>query len=151
MTEPRVAELHTRKVTPEQYHEIRRLWQIHSIAEDKRDIPGLISTLTEDCVYELVQTGNRWTGHDGARQFYTEMLAAFPDIHFELQNIVIGPQGVFEEAHVTGTHLGAWLHFPPPSGKKIEFDVLILFPWDLEQRKFKGERVWFLLPDGFSR
>lgn len=88
MTEPRVAELHTRKVTPEQYHEIRRLWQIHSIAEDKRDIPGLISTLTEDCVYELVQTGNRWTGHDGARQFYTEMLAAFPDIHFELQNIL---------------------------------------------------------------
>lgn len=148
MTEPRVAELHSRKVTPEQYHEIRRLWQIHSIAEDKRDIPGLISTLTEDCVYELVQTGNRWVGHDGARQFYTEMLAAFPDIHFELQNIVIGPQGVFEEAHVTGTHLGTWLHFPPPSGKKIEFDVLILFPWDLEQRKFKGERVWFLLPDG---
>ena len=32
-----------------------------------------------------------------------------------------------------------------PSRKKIEFDVLILFPWDLVKRKFKGERVWFLL------
>ncbi len=145
MTDPRVAELHSRTVTPEQYHDIRRLWQIHSIAEDRRDIPGLISTLTDDCIYELVQTGNRWIGHEGARQFYTEMLAAFPDIHFELQNIVIGPQGVFEEAHVTGTHIGSWLQFPPPSGKKIEFEVLILFPWDLEQRKFKGERIWFLL------
>jgi predicted ester cyclase len=73
------------------------------------------------------------------------MLAAFPDIHFELRNIVIGPQGVFEEAHVTGTHVGRWLNFPQPSGKKIEFDVLILFPWDTENKKFKGERVWFQL------
>ena len=145
MTEPRVAELHSRKVTPEQYHEIRRLWQVHSIAEDRRDIPGLISTLTSDCLYELVQTGNKWHGHEGAKQFYTEMLSAFPDVHFELQHIVIGPQGVFEEARVTATHQGAWLNFPPPSGKKIEFDVLILFPWDLERRLFKGERVWFLL------
>lgn len=145
-TDPRVAELHARKVTPEEYHEIRRLWQVHSIAEDRRDIPGLISTLTEDCVYELVQTGHRWPGHEGARRFYTEMLAAFPDIHFALRNIVIGPQGVFEEAHVTATHAGPWLNFPPPTGGRIEFDVLILFPWDPQKRKFSGERVWFHLP-----
>jgi predicted ester cyclase len=145
MTDPRVAELHARKVTPELYHEIRRLWQIHSIAEDRRDIPGLMSTLTDDCVYELVQTGHRWEGKEGAARFYSEMLAAFPDIHFELQNIIIGPQGVFEEAHATGTHVGPWLNFRPPSGKKIEFSVLILFPWDMEKRKFAGERIWFLL------
>ncbi len=78
MTEPRVVELHSRKITPEQYHEIRRLWQIHSIAEDKRDIPGLMSTLTDDCVYELVQTGDRWERKEGATRFYTEMLAPFP-------------------------------------------------------------------------
>lgn len=146
MTDPRVTELHARKCTPEEYHEIRRLWQIHSIAEDRRDIPGLISTLTDDCVYELVQTGNRWEGHEGASAFYTEMLAAFPDIHFELRNIVVGPQGVFEEARVTGTHVGSWLRFPPPTGRRVEFDVLILFPWDRAQRKFTGERVWFLFP-----
>jgi predicted ester cyclase len=146
MADARVAELHTRKITPELYHEIRRLWQVHSIAEDKRDIPGLISTLTEDCVYELVQTGDRWPGHEGAKRFYTEMLAAFPDIHFDLQNIVIGPQGVFEEAHVRATHAGPWLNFPRPSGKLIEFDVLILFPWDTEKGKFTGERVWFRIP-----
>jgi predicted ester cyclase len=152
MTDPRVAELHSRTISPERYHEIRRLWQIHSIAEDRRDIEGLISTLTENCVYEVVQTGDRWEGHDGARRFYTEMLTAFPDIHFELQNIVIGPQGVFEEAYVTATHRGSWLRggngivFPPPSGEQIEFSVLILFPWDVEKRKFMGERIWFWLP-----
>jgi len=52
------------------YRRIKRLWVRHSIAEDNRDLDGLISTLTDDCVYEIVPTGQRWTGHDGARAFY---------------------------------------------------------------------------------
>lgn len=46
-----------RDVTPELYRKIRRLWKEHSIAEDRRDLPGLIATLTPDCVYEVVPTG----------------------------------------------------------------------------------------------
>jgi len=46
-----VRELLAREVTPELYREIRELWKAHSIAEDKRDIAGLIATLTPDCVY----------------------------------------------------------------------------------------------------
>jgi hypothetical protein len=93
-----VRELLGREVAPEEYQEIRELWKRHSIAEDERNLPGLISTLTEDCVYEVVGAGRTWQGHDGAAQFYTQLLAAFPDIRFDLTNIVIGPQGVCEEA-----------------------------------------------------
>jgi predicted ester cyclase len=120
---------------------IRELWKKHSIAEDNRDLPGLISTLTEDCVYELVQTGHRWEGHEGAARFYTELLTAFPDIHFDLTGIVIGPQGVYEEADVTGTHEHDWLGFPP-SGERLSWKVGILFPWDPDRRLFRGERVY---------
>jgi predicted ester cyclase len=130
-----------RRINPEEYALIRQEWKTHSIAEDARDIPGLMSTLTEDCIYELPQEGVRWHGKDGATRFYTELLTAFPDIHFDLQNIVIGPQGVFEEAHVTGTHQGRWLHYEP-SGQAVEFDVIILFPWDTRHKKFSGERVF---------
>jgi predicted ester cyclase len=126
----------------EEYQQIRELWKRHSIAEDARDLPGLIATLTEDCVYEVFPGGQEWRGHDGATRFYTELLAAFPDVHFELTNIVIGPQGVFEEAHVTGTHSGEWLGLPG-SGERIEFTVLIFFPWDPDRRLFRGERVHF--------
>src|SRR5919199_6357575 len=104
-----VVDLLRRDLSPGEYDEIRELWKRHSIAEDGRDLPGLISTLTEDCVYELVQTGERWDGHEGAARFYTELLAAFPDIRFDLTDIVIGPQGVCEEAQVTATRTGAWL------------------------------------------
>jgi hypothetical protein len=54
-----VVELLRRDLDQREYDEIRELWKHHSIAEDKRDVPGLISTLVEDCVYELAQTGHR--------------------------------------------------------------------------------------------
>jgi predicted ester cyclase len=136
-----IRELYRREVTPELYVEIRELYKRHSIAEDARDLPGLISTLTPDCVYELVQSGHRWEGHDGAASFYTQLLSAFPDIRFDLTDIVIGPQGVCEEAHVTGTHTAAWLGFEP-TGERLEWDVVIWFPWDAERRLFGGEKVY---------
>lgn len=127
--------------TPEDHEAIRELWKRHSIAEDDRDLPGLLSTLTDDCLYELVQTGHRWDGHEGATRFYTGLLGGFPDIHFDLTNIVIGPQGVCEEANVTGTHENAWLGIPP-SGERLAWQVTIFFPWDRERRLFTGERVY---------
>jgi predicted ester cyclase len=136
-----VVQLIRRDAVPEEYDEIRELWKRHSLAEDNRDLPGLISTLTEDCVYELAQSGHRWEGHEGAARFYTELLTAFPDIHFDLTDIVIGPQGVCEEARVTGTHTAQWLDYPP-TNERLTWRVVIFFPWDPEQRKFKGERVY---------
>jgi predicted ester cyclase len=135
-------ELLAREMTPEQYREIRELWKAHSIAEDKRDIPGLIATLTPDCVYEVVgEQGARWEGHAGATRFYTELLGAIPDIHFDLQHIVIGPQGVSEEARATGTLQGRWLS-RAATGAAVEFRVVIFFPWDPQKKKFRGERVF---------
>ena len=130
-----------RDLDPDEYTAIRELWKSHSLAEDARDLPGLIATLTEDCVYELAGTEHRWEGHEGAARFYTELLTAFPDIHFDLTDIVIGPQGVCEEATVTGTHKAAWLG-NEPTGEKLEWKVAIFFPWDAEARKFKGEKVY---------
>jgi predicted ester cyclase len=144
-----VVELIRREITPRLYDEIRALWKRHSIAEDERDLPGLISTLTEDCVYELAQTGHRWEGHEGAARFYTELLTAFPDIHFDLTDIVIGPQGVCEEARVTGTHAARWLD-NAPTGERLSWRVVIFFPWDAERRLFRGEKVYTDEPT-FSR
>jgi hypothetical protein len=130
-----------RGVTPESYAEIRELWKTHSLAEDARDLPGLMSTLTDDCVYELKQAGHTWEGHEGATRFYIGLLGAFPDIHFFLTNIVIGPQGVCEEARVTGTFANKWLDVEP-TGEKLTWNVVIFFPWDPDQKLFQGERVW---------
>ncbi len=81
-----------------------------------------MSTLTDDRVYELAQTGHRWEGYAGATAFYLELLGAFPDVVFDLADIVIGPQGVCEMADVTATHRGSWLG-GTPTGKAVRWRV----------------------------
>ncbi len=136
-----VLEQYRREFTAEGYTRIRELYKAHSRAEDARDVPGLLATLTSDCVYELVQTGHRWEGHDGAARFYGELLGGFPDVVFDLQHIVIGPQGVYEEAVVTGTWKQDWLG-QPASGLAMTWRVSILFPYDPVAGLFTGERVY---------
>lgn len=126
---------------PATHRKIRRLWQRHSIAEDRRDIDGLIATLAPDCVYEIVGTGLRWEGHAGARAFYTELFAAFPDNQFGLTDIVIGPQGVFEAVVLEATHRGPFAGLEP-RGRRVRLELAILFPWDPATERFQGEQIF---------
>lgn len=128
-------------VNAEQYDKIRRLWIAHSRAEDARDLQGLVDTLAPTCVYHIIPTGQRWEGHDGARMFYTTFLTAFPDVHFDLQDIVIGPQGVIEIAIMTGTHQGEWNGIAPTQ-KKVSTHIIIHFPWNPDYQLFDGENVY---------
>ena len=142
MTKASIRARLARRFDPVMLRTIKRAWIRHSIAEDARDIDGLIATLSPDCVYEIVPTGQRWDGHAGARTFYTELFAAFPDNLFALTDIVVGPQGVFEAARLTGTNLGPWAGVEP-SGLPVALEVLILFPWNPVTERFDGERIWF--------
>jgi len=129
------------KSEPDEVRRIRRLWQQHSIAEDRRDIDGLIATLSPDCVYEIAGSGLRWEGLAGARRFYTELFAAFPDNQFALTDIVIGPQGVFEAVVLEGTHTGPFAGLEPTGGR-VHLELSILFPWDRASQRFSGERIF---------
>ena len=135
-------EMLNRELDVEEYKEIKALWKAHSIAEDNRDIDGLMATLTEDCRYEIPQIGKIYENKTGAAQFYNDLLGAFPDIDFRLIQIYIGPQGVVEEAVVKATHEKDWLVIPA-SGQEIEFETAIFFPWDSKVKRFKGERIYF--------
>jgi predicted ester cyclase len=123
------------------HRKIRRLWQRHSIAEDRRDIDGLISTLAPECVYEIVGTGLRWDGHAGARAFYTELFAAFPDNRFALTDIVIGPQGVFEAVVLEATHRAPFAGLEA-TNQQVRLQLAILFPWDPTTERFAGEQIF---------
>jgi hypothetical protein len=130
------------RITPERYEQIRSLWIAHSKAEDSLDIAGLLETLSDDCVYELVPTGRRWDGHEGARAFYTGLLRALPDVRFALQDIVIGPQGVVEFAALVATPAEPWEGLEAV-GRPVRLDVVIHFPWHPEADRFAGERIFF--------
>jgi steroid delta-isomerase-like uncharacterized protein len=130
------------EITPELYSQIRALWVKHSKAEDARDLQGLLETLAPDCVYEIVPTGQRWEGHDGARSFYLTFLDAFPDVRFDMSDIVIGPQGVFEVTTMRGTHRGPWAGMPATE-RQVALQIVIHFPWNPARKKFAGEHIYF--------
>ena len=111
-----------------------------------RDIPALLATLSgEHACTRSLPTGQRWDRVATACASSTRNFSsAFPDDQFALTDIVIGPQGVFEAAqthrHEPGA-VGGRRAVPP--GLPVDLQVLILFPWDPEARRFLGERIWF--------
>ena len=127
-----------------EYHQVKELWLDHIAAEHRGDIPGLLATLTPHCTYTILNNGRTWHGHDGAAAFYCDFLAGFPENCFSVVNVFIGPQGVVEEAHFNGVHHGDMMGLPS-TGQPIEFDVTLMFPWDRDQKLFKGERIYFAI------
>ena len=101
----------------------------------------MIATLAPACAYEIVGTGLRWDGHEGARAFYQELFAAFPDNRFALTDIVIGPQGVFEAVVLEATHEGRFAGLEP-TGRRVRLELAILFPWDPATERFAGEQIF---------
>ena len=71
MASERILELLQRPADPVEHEAIRELWKAHSIAEDNRDLPGLIATLTEYFVYTFSVTAARLDGHYDTTRFYT--------------------------------------------------------------------------------
>jgi hypothetical protein len=138
-----VRDLLKRRFSQEEYDAIERLWRRHSEAEESRDIAGLLSTLTDDCVYVVANTGSRWEGKEGAARFYQGLLHSFADIHFAAFPFVIGPQGVWECGNVSGRFVNDWQTFPA-TGEPVELQVSIFFPWDPARRLFRGELVHVL-------
>ena len=66
---------------------IKKLWVRHSIAEDARDIDGLIATLSAECVYEIVPTGQVYDGPEAVMGYYRASRAAVPDQRNEIRAI----------------------------------------------------------------
>jgi steroid delta-isomerase-like uncharacterized protein len=122
-------------------HQIRRLWQKHVLAENRRDIPGLLATLCDDPTYIFMATHQRWEGPEEVASFYQGLFDAMPDATFDLVNQYVGAEGVVEESVLKGTHTGKELVGFQPKGGKVALPLTIVFP--MEGDKFWGERMYF--------
>lgn len=116
-----------------------RKWTEHVLAENRRDLDRLIDTLAEDAVYEIVPLKQFWRGKEEIRQFYNMLWTAMPDVKLDLRSRVADENYVVEESHVHGTHEGP-LFGIPPSGRYIEFDLVIYFPF--RDGEIMGERLY---------
>jgi steroid delta-isomerase-like uncharacterized protein len=121
-------------------HHNKRLWQKHVLAENRRDIPGLLATLIDDPLYIVMATGQEYKGKEGVASFYQGLFDGLPDATFDLVGVTIGEEMVVEESRFWGTHNGPLFNIPA-TGKYVTFPLIIMFP--VVGEKFGGERMYF--------
>ncbi|MEO8744675.1 MAG: ester cyclase [Candidatus Dormiibacterota bacterium] len=57
--------------------------------------------------------GGKFTGADGYKKFVETYLAAFPDVHFTINDLIEEGDRVVTRWSATGTHKGALMAIPP--------------------------------------
>ncbi len=121
-------------------HQNRRLWQRHVLAENRRNIEGLLDTLCDEPVYTLMATGEEHRGKEAVAAFYSGLFTALPDAAFDLINVYVSEAGVVEESVLRGTHRGEWMGVAP-TGRPVRLPMTIVFP--MAAGRILGERLYF--------
>lgn len=90
------------------------LLQHFADAWNRHDVDGLMSFMTDDCVFEASAgpdvNGTRYAGRDAVRSSFAEVWTTFPDAHWSsARHFVIGDRGVsewtFTGTRADGTHV----------------------------------------------
>ena len=146
----------TWNVTTEQYDTIRHAWLTHVVAEEKlfgpytqqqwdEQLAIMLGVFAEDCVMELVPSGERWQGKAQTEAFYRGFIASFEGMQWVPQALVIGPQGVLDVVNMTGI-LRRPLAGLTELGQQVHFQWMIYFPWLPAEARFRGETIYAIRP-----
>lgn len=69
-------------------------------------------------------------GPEAFINLYRTFVAAFPDLKFDVRQIVVGDNMAAVRGIQTGTHLGNFLGMVPPTGKSVEWSGTAIFRFD---------------------
>jgi predicted ester cyclase len=78
-----------------------------------------------DCLIHITGVPEPIRGIEAWTQFVAGLLAAFPDLHFTIEDQVGSGDRIAFRWHATGTHTGP-LGAVPPTGRRVALDGLIM-------------------------
>ena len=84
-------------------------------AWNSHDVERFVKLLDEKPVIESDTLSHTVTGKDAARQFYLGYVTAFPDLHFEIDQMLATGEYVVTRWTAKGTHRGDLMGLPPTS------------------------------------
>ena len=87
-----------------------------------RDIDGFGELLADDFV-EHEETPGLAPTKDGVKAFFRMQIAAFPDLHLHVEDILASGDKAVARARITGTHQGELMGIPP-TGKGIDVPLI---------------------------
>jgi steroid delta-isomerase-like uncharacterized protein len=92
------------------------------------DIEGFGDAIADDFV-EHEETPGLAPTKDGVKEFFRMQIAAFPDMRFNVEDIIASGDKVVARARVTGTHLGPLMDIPA-TGKTVDVAVIDIMRFD---------------------
>ena len=83
----------------------------------------------DECVTHQLQSGEEISAvprnADAVKEHVGEWLAAFPDLHFSVEQTVAENDTVVSRCSLHGTHAGRW-HSVAPTGKKVSVRMIVI-------------------------
>jgi steroid delta-isomerase-like uncharacterized protein len=113
----------------------------HVGRENQHDLDGIMGTFGATARYDDEPWDAHYTGRDGVRAFYGELLHAIPDLHIDVQRRHAGDEAVILEVIIRGSHLGAWRGLPP-TGRRLAFPLCGVFTFDADDR-LAAETIYY--------
>jgi steroid delta-isomerase-like uncharacterized protein len=113
----------------------------HIRLENEHDLEGVLHTFGEKACYDDEPWDQHYTGLNGVRAFYEQLMSALPDLEIEVQRRHVTDDAIVVEVIIRGTHLGGWRGLPA-TGRRIEFPLCGLYTFDAEDR-LAGERIYY--------
>ena len=120
--------------------EMLAVYQRHRAAEEARDFPSVMETLTDDCFLEHVSLKLRSDGKADATRAYEEWFGAFPDLGPIPTGIAYGEDVLVAFGDLHGTMRGSWLGLAP-TGREYTIPLVNIVPF--RDGLMVGERILY--------
>src|SRR2546423_7644758 len=112
----------------------------HLAAESAFDMDGTLATLTEDCLFEDVATGDVYRGRQAVRAYYREWWSAFGIVPEDIRSYIVSENFLIVETRFVGTHRGSY-RGAAATGKPLNLPVAIFI--SLRDDLMSGERFYY--------
>jgi len=114
--------------------------QRHVVAETAFDMERTLATLTEDCLFEDVPSGEVHRGREAVRAYYREWWDAFGNVPAGSRRFVPAADCLIVETRFVGTHRGPYRGLAP-TGRAIDLPVAIFVSF--RDGLMSGERFYY--------
>ena len=98
---------------------------------NKKNVSALDEFLASNVVHHSLPPGVP-QDRDGFKQFVSVLLAAFPDLHITIEDMIAEGDKVVARATTSGTHKGEFIGIPP-TGKQATWTEI--FIWRIDSGK----------------
>lgn len=112
----------------------------HVNAETAFDMEATLATLTEDCIFEDVPTGERYLGREAVRRYYSMWWDAFRNVPTDNKLYVPDENTLIVETRFVGQHVGVY-RGQVPTQRPLDLPMMIVVGF--RDGLMSGERFYY--------